>query len=294
MHHNKNSLDLWQNTIPRIACRYDYLMHGLLAVSALHLAHLQPSKQRQYYIISTYHQNHAIAGFRNAIPTATQENADSAFLASILIASFAFASAAAKSEDPQEHFTLSDVAEILILIRGIEETLAAGITRQWVYEGPLALMLQVPTGPPDDALAKEDMIFLPHLEELHRLVERRAEEMPPHAVVSLNESLHELDTTYEIMMWARPISNSGFVMRWPNVISMNFLALVQDRHPIALVILAYFCAMMHYHEERWFWHRWGARVIDLIKKNLDSDWQKWVEWPADIIEKNMKFEKVET
>lgn len=293
LQHSKHSEEIWRNTVPRMAAHEEYLMHGLLAVAALHQAHLNPAKARHYYLISTSHQNLAIAGFRASILTVTRENADSLFLASILIASFAFASSVAKTaeNDHPLSFTINDVADMLILIRGIDETLYGSMTFQYVCDGPLGVLLQMPSEPEDDVVPEEQLVFRPHFQELRRLIERRAEEMPPHVVVSLNEALDRLVESYQMVMWARPVQNSGFVMLWPNKIALNFISLIQERHPIALVILAYFCAMMHYHEDRWVWDTWGARTTILVKNNLDPDWQKWVEWPVEVIQKDMKFQE---
>lgn len=90
--HEKNSVEVWQITITRIACQCEYLMHGLPALSALHLAHLAPSKGQHYYFMSTRHQNLAIAGFRNALPHVDQDSADATTAASMMMAGFAYAS----------------------------------------------------------------------------------------------------------------------------------------------------------------------------------------------------------
>ncbi|KAF2098652.1 hypothetical protein NA57DRAFT_75889 [Rhizodiscina lignyota] len=283
--------DMWQIIIPRIAFSCDFLMHGLLALSALHLAHLQQYKRRRYYIISTYHQNLAIGGFRSALPNVTQQSADSVMVSAIIIALFAFASSAMKSTDPNESFTLNEVAELLVLVRGIEDTLAAGNTRRWVYEGPLASMLMVPGGDRANPTtsAKDREIFSTHFAEVQKLIDRRKDDFPPEVVASLNEGLVELERTYEVMLKSNPVMNSGYIMRWPNVISMDFLFLIQQRNPIALIILSLFCAMLHYHEDRWIWYQWPARVIDLSRQSLDPEWHKWIEWPKDVAAKNMKY-----
>lgn len=284
---------MWQITIPGIAFSCHFLMHGLLALAALHLANIQLYKRRRYYIISTYHQNLALGGFRSTLPNVTQQSADSVLVSAIIIALFAFASSAMKSTDPNESFTLNEVAELLVLVRGIEETLAAGNTRTWVREGPLASMLKIPYVKEAPSPRARD-IFFQHLTDIQELIHRRKEEFPPEVVSTLNEALAELIKTYEIMLLSVPVMNSGYIMRWPNVISMSFLHLIQQRNPIALIILCFFCAMLHFHEARWIWNQWGGRVVDLSKQSMDEEWHKWIDWPKDVIEKNMKYANNET
>ena len=58
---------LWTNGIPNEAFRHRFLLHGLLSMSALSLAHQRPEESSRYLQLADKHQAVALSGFRNAL-----------------------------------------------------------------------------------------------------------------------------------------------------------------------------------------------------------------------------------
>ena len=56
--------ELWSRVIPREAMRHDFLLHGLLAMSAQSMAYLQPECNAKYQRVYARHQHAALHGFR--------------------------------------------------------------------------------------------------------------------------------------------------------------------------------------------------------------------------------------
>lgn len=79
-------------------------------------------------------------------------------------------------------------------------------------------------------------------------------------------------------------------MLWGNFVSENFVRLLQNQNPGALVILALFCAMQSFFEERWIWAKWPIQVVRLIRQIVEPEWYEWIDWSADVIEKNLKYQ----
>lgn len=284
----KHNHDLWQIQVPRVAFQHAFLMHGLLAVTSLHLAHLHPNEKQRHYLISTSHQNSALAGFSTALQDVTRHNGEAVFLASIFVSLFAFGSSAIKCTDPEEPFGMCDVVELLVLIRGIEQTLSTKNTRKWVQEGRVASMLRAPsrTDPP---VKQFEYVFRPYLDDFKDFVARSRLQYDANSIEAITHALAELDRTYELLLTEKPVINSGYIMSWPTCVSMDFLTLLQDGNPLALLLLAVFCALLHYHEDRWLWASWGARVIVLVRNALDPQWHSWLRWPKEVIDSGAKF-----
>lgn len=63
----------------------EYLMHGLLAVSALHFGHTHPSQKETYGLLSARHQALALNWFSSQLHNINQENyKEHIFLGSIV------------------------------------------------------------------------------------------------------------------------------------------------------------------------------------------------------------------
>ncbi|PYH82271.1 hypothetical protein BO82DRAFT_353829 [Aspergillus uvarum CBS 121591] len=84
---------IWKSVIPRRAVHDPALMHGILALSALHLAFLHPHPQRKEYLdTAQWHHHKSISGVCN-IEALSEANASAAYALSniIIIIFFTFA-----------------------------------------------------------------------------------------------------------------------------------------------------------------------------------------------------------
>lgn len=82
--HDEESRTLWQVKIPNLARQSSFLMHGLLACSALHLAHRNPDNNT-YLSTAVLHQDAAMPVFRHAISHVDEENCHAVLVFSHLL-----------------------------------------------------------------------------------------------------------------------------------------------------------------------------------------------------------------
>lgn len=65
---------VWRVTIPEIAYQSPMLMHGILAVAAMHKAYLLPSRRRTYLDLAAFHQNSGLEAFRVTLHDIGEQN----------------------------------------------------------------------------------------------------------------------------------------------------------------------------------------------------------------------------
>lgn len=93
--------DVWHMIIPKIALSHDWLMHSILAVSGLHIAHLNPDQRDTYWKRAAIHQDHALQGQQRALANPGIQNGDALFAFTLTVIHLAFA-APNTSEDNEE------------------------------------------------------------------------------------------------------------------------------------------------------------------------------------------------
>ncbi|GKT70800.1 LOW QUALITY PROTEIN: hypothetical protein ColTof4_03223 [Colletotrichum tofieldiae] len=71
--------DWWQQAFPRIAFGHPFVMHGILSLTALHLAHLDLHNRRRYMADAARRHNQALHGFGEAIANISDDNSDAIF-----------------------------------------------------------------------------------------------------------------------------------------------------------------------------------------------------------------------
>ncbi|GAQ07472.1 protein RTM1 [Aspergillus lentulus] len=109
--------DTWQIAFPTLAYSNEFLMHGILALSALHLAHLKPENHSRYITSSRFHISLGLRSFRRILTSPTTDNCCALFAFSSLIMVYVYASPAESAEVDMVD-TLESTLHLFKLCRG--------------------------------------------------------------------------------------------------------------------------------------------------------------------------------
>lgn len=92
----------------------------------------------------------------------------------------------------------------------------------------------------------------------------------------LSKLLTGLDTDAELV---------SLSFMWVCDVPAEFIELVQDHDPLALVVLAHYCVVLHRLRERWWVATWGERVLDDINGILGVSWSRELEWAVKMVKR---------
>lgn len=266
---------LWQEEMPKVALTSDYCMHALLGFAALHKAHLEPAQASMLRTCAVDHLDKALVLYREHGHPTTAENANAKFAFTWLVALFAYAV-------PPSVPPIDAMVELMLLVKGIDIVLSE--TWFWVSQGPFAPIIaagpQVPiTQPPEGYSLPEGMDFgLNHLDYMLGVDAMMPDDRATCALI-----LAELKQMYDIVLKQQGQSSIASILMFPKQDSAPFSALIKQRAPQALVILAYYCVLLDVLDSRWWIHGWGGRVIRDIMGAVDEQWQTWIEWPVQSV-----------
>ncbi|KAG5807341.1 hypothetical protein H9Q74_003489 [Fusarium xylarioides] len=82
---------MWHDKIPLLAFDNEFILHLILAVSALHLARLQAPEATKYEKLAEHHHSKAVAHVTNLLPQINHQNCSALYIATVLICNYAFA-----------------------------------------------------------------------------------------------------------------------------------------------------------------------------------------------------------
>jgi hypothetical protein len=74
------------------------------------------------------------------------------------------------------------------------------------------------------------------------------------------------------------------VFSWPLLINGQFVELLESRRPEAMLVLAHFAVLLHWCGKHWIFERLGACLLDSIMKAIGQGWERWLQWPREVIE----------
>lgn len=126
-------LAVWQIETPKVAFQYEYVLHALLAFTALHKLFADPgSAHQQLRRSAVQHLDHAFTLHRSNTDPVDEENANARFLFPWLVTLSSFA---VFSNLPP----IDAMVELLTLGKEIDSSMAE--TWFWVAQGPFAPIL---------------------------------------------------------------------------------------------------------------------------------------------------------
>lgn len=274
---NERIQHLWRYEVLDEAVKFPFLMHGLLAVSALHLADKDPHSTAEYLPLSIHHQNLAISSFRNALAQITKENCHAVFAqAAVVSMSCKLFSCIKARRNPPYLPSLDDIIEPFILTRGVGEVV--GVASAWIREGPLAPMVD------GHEVPNAEHVELPlatktHIQNLRDLFHRSVDDAED--LGALLEAMAALERIYKELAICDPevVLNPGTVWKWPNLSPTEYMTLLRQHHPHALLLYAHFASLSRVHNRYWYFRDWGAQAVAVVTAALPPELQSWIQYP---------------
>lgn len=284
----------YKTTFITEALKSDYFLRSVLSVSAFHLAqqhqellvttdeHQKPtlfSKIEGYLIAANVHYNVALSSFRQRLANTTAEDSHALFGCAALIAM----TSVIQSCDRLRQFSLTTdqessqtIMEWLVLLRGVKSVLTE--TREWVNAGPMAPMLYMRgTEGYDNDIAKVDEHVTVYLDELSVAFVESAEPKVAHICVYAIELLRK--------SFAGMASgcDPSVVFLWPVRLHEDFMELLKSNRPEALIVLGFYCVLLHTQDSRWWIQGWPQNILKTVDKMVGEEWRTWLRLPWEIL-----------
>ena len=73
--------------------------------------------------------------------------------------------------------------------------------------------------------------------------------------------------------------NPTGVIAWPILISPEYIDLLMHERPEALVVLAWYGALLHRFSELWVFGDGGRFLVESVGGYLGAEWEGWLAWP---------------
>ncbi|EZF56290.1 hypothetical protein H103_01291 [Trichophyton rubrum CBS 288.86] len=282
---------IWQVVVPREMQSVSFLKHGILAISALHIHYLRfratkqkglSSEELLHKELAQKHYQAAVMEFGLLFPE-DLSNTNAAFAFSHLMIFFAFGSAQLSSHGALMPNAIDDLLSLFALTRKAMAFLK--IRWELLVKGDMGILLQ--RGPEitnRNYLPMDVVTALKLLEELCNEWISSNREIPG----SFNESGHDIKAAYRraieqlwdcFVMLETKRKDWGMALRFPMIFPDSLFPCFRAREPLAMVILAYYCALLRRAPVRWWADGWSTQVIQTIFYILPQDWRYAVSWP---------------
>lgn len=271
---------VWQVVVPREALPYDFLVHGLVSFAAIHVANTCPSGGQFYKRLACSHRQRALQSALAPLNNITSANCHALFAFAGVTAFSTFTLHGLERSGPSPS-PVDLMLDFFPVVRGTKTVLRSAL--EWISHGTLNPLIErqwdewksdaasVPS-----AVTPEVKMHLCELEGLNRRTARDKEKYECFAVAI--QRLMDVYDTYKYIAGDRSL-----VFVWTVVVNNEFVAALQAREPMALVILAHYGILIHSVDEQWWAKGRGAELIEAIHLELPAEWKDAVTWPLKVV-----------
>jgi hypothetical protein len=269
----EDSKHRWTVQVPRIAMDYEPLLSQILALAALHSIHSGGGRPG-LALFRDRHLGNALRPFRQSVMDLTPQSADAVCFMSVLLLVDAFAALkdrpTAPYEPPMSWFRVTQGARHLFvaameIVQEDENSLFLGIVRSGYRFARLS-----------DYEREEAKKILSHLYDSPLLDEGRGPEILDayrETVVYIGAFKLAISANEHPSLLARRL------MSVVTIASHRFVDAIEEKRPIALVILAYLFALASHASELWWIGGTPYREFCAIRDQTSPSLQHLFEWP---------------
>ncbi|KAJ5296714.1 uncharacterized protein N7443_007607 [Penicillium atrosanguineum] len=287
-------MDFWQTGLPQIATNHDFVMSGLLAVGALHVASLEVEKSSSWLEIALTYQNQAIGGLGHNL-SCNPQNLEATFACSILVLIFVTGYPCVckdgHSDDPLHEILMirSFLGGCSILIDKLKEYHPGekASMHQWIHRSSES----------EEYLStnrsKVNRVSSPCEDEPKLMNATRSAKIKVQDFQAVIDQSHPpqrdiCQKTYELLVevfdrWPAGNGNLG----WPLEVSDAFIEMVRQGDWLARILLMFHGLAMHLSSRKWFAHGSGRRLILGTLRHVEDippEWVDLVQWIRQAVE----------
>ncbi|UNI22774.1 hypothetical protein JDV02_008630 [Purpureocillium takamizusanense] len=271
--HLKRIKDCWSIDVPRLAFTYKPLLHSVFAIAALHLSRANPDEAGLPDVHCMYLEQ-ALREHRLCIGGMTTQTADAVCFTSILLQVDVFATLQYRPVASYE-----PVNEWMYLVRGSVPVFEAALEIMRRDTHPANIWYIIDTFPislrtnPD---AGSFSFLLPSVPDDDDEDDETALQAYRGAVAHVNATWLAMEAKEHPQISCRRL------MVFPLLVTTEFIDLLEKRRPRAMVVLAYFLALLAPLSDIWWIGDTAHRYIVALRRILPDQWEHLMSWPVEM------------
>lgn len=257
-----------------------YLLCQLLALSARHLSFTRSTQSHEYFNQALALQTSALSLFNEGIVALNESNCVDVMLFSVMLG----------------HHLLADTLAVGASgSSGLDDVVQASTVGLSTYRGIRAIILLLrPTMRVSSrsgyrnacAMSESFLTSEPrgkYCQLLYDMIQRNGD-FSSEERDSLLLMTNFLQLGIDAILRDETSNRNLMIYSWPMLAPEQFVIMVEDKRPEALVLMAWYCALLHHGRSMWQVGGAGAHILHLISGYLGQAWSFALEYPTEVIE----------
>jgi hypothetical protein len=255
------SSEVWKVLIVNEALKHEFLMDGILGLSALHLAVENPSNSREYFTIALEYQTRSSARFRDVLSDVTPDNCNAIFAFSVIammssVVSTRFTDLGG-GKGPTERIQI--LFELLEGIRTVTKT-----AKQWLKCGPLSPVLDLmflPRAPIQQADVRDALDALERLNNTTAMI-----------MAGEQQTIYADAITHLKICFSR---GKLLVLTWLAKVGKEFMNELGRDEPMAILIFLHWGVLLDRLSGEWWVQETAKKLVEELSNKIRAFGVNW-------------------
>lgn len=284
---SETEFEVWQVIVPRLALQHEFLMNGILALSALHIATQYPAREDRnepptslaYIDTALQYHNLSFAPFRTAIDHLTPQNCEAVAAQSIITTVIGIALPRMTAVQDEGCNMTENIIVVFELLQGVKNIYDIG--RAWIKLQFFSRRKQME----DTDSSEMDANTTAALDRLVTINEEAFKKTVDMDQYQINTDV--IDHLRSCSVLFASTGDPAHVLAWLAKVDKEFVDNVRHRQPLALLILMHWGVLLGRLEgHRWWAQKSGrALVSELLRviRPVDVRWEDSLLWSKQMM-----------
>lgn len=262
--------------VPQLALKHDYLLHGMLAMSALEIAaftHGDDERADSYVNIALEYQNLASSGLRRELSNVTPDNRQALFALSSILLILGLALPRFVLQRGEQGNMLDYMMTYLALLRGLRTI--ADTSDDFRQTEPLISNFRPWTALPTQELESELQEIFQGMSALNEDMYGSGRTSPGSEVQAMSyhaASRRAMFYLEEDFAKCRTPDTRAYCLGWPLRAGNDYISAVMDREPLALLIMMVWGVLIEQvSHDLWWAEAIGTSLVRDLSSLIETD-----------------------
>jgi len=282
-----------QVILPQYALQYGFLLHGILAVSALDIAttdlHREDARSAEYVQMAMEYYDKASTSFRQQLENITQNNIHCIYMFSVFALCINLAMTQYTGLSFDKHYSLLDHIPVFFDL-GLASTSFYLKYPDWMQNSPFSKSLSTATRLISEPSPQLDITTEDAIKRLKSIIEHDSA-----VLIASEQELYRKALKGLSLCYVEDKKNlvAGFCIAFPTLVGKEFATEVGNMKPVALLILMHWAVLLHdYGCVTWWAKSVGYNLVKeicdtlpVLQPNLleSPDWRDGIDWARQCV-----------
>ncbi|MCJ1273499.1 hypothetical protein MMC21_001291 [Puttea exsequens] len=270
--------EIWQELVPQEAVSQPYLMHGLLAMAALHKISLGVVDSAHYLALAMKHHSLALAKSKLELENISEHNCHALFAFSAITAIYTLALPVSQNavmmEDP-----VKKIASTAIMMRGSSTIVQSHLDD--IRNGKYGILVRSDFHSDNLSMPRQMAAVLSDLKTQVRLHDKDQSNLTGCSLAFERLRICFVNMHFDPEAHTISVDSRDRAVMWSFLATVDteFISLLFANEPMALILLAHYAVLLHSLNGMWWCRGWGISLIRSISGLLGKDWEPTLRWP---------------